>query len=134
MNAWDIEIVARTVKAEAGGEGHDGMRAVAHVIKNRFESGKWYAGKTMAGTCGMSFQFSCWNTDDKARVQIFNGPIDDPVLEEARVIVRSLDVDEDLTQESTHYYSTKMPQAPNWVEGATFTVQIGAHRFYKGVS
>ena len=31
----DLELLARTIKCEAGGEGDDGMRAVASVIMNR---------------------------------------------------------------------------------------------------
>ena len=31
----DLEILARTIKCEAGGEGEDGMKAVASVIMNR---------------------------------------------------------------------------------------------------
>ncbi len=39
----------------------------------------------------------------------------------------------DPTGGATHYYATTMPRPPAWVKGATFTVQIGAHRFYRNV-
>ena len=34
----DLELLARTIQCEAGGEGNDGMRAVASVIMNRVQA------------------------------------------------------------------------------------------------
>ena len=34
----DVELLARTIQCEAGGEGDNGMKAVASVIMNRVRS------------------------------------------------------------------------------------------------
>lgn len=66
----DVDILARTIYGEARGESEIGKRAVASVILNRYKSGKWFAGDTIAETCqfcvkGSKFhQFSCWNETD----------------------------------------------------------------------
>lgn len=38
----------------------------------------------------------------------------------------------DPTQGATNYFADSIAP-PNWVDGATFTVQIGHHKFYKNV-
>ena len=44
----DVDILARTIYGEARGESEIGKRAVASVILNRYKSGKWFAGDTIA--------------------------------------------------------------------------------------
>lgn len=121
---------ARTLYMEARGSGRDGMRAVAHAIYNRFRKGLL----TIAGVCMADQQFSCWNAarDDSNREKMNDLPMNDPILEQARVIVASIEVDEDPTGGATLYYAKSMVQPPNWaLEGkTTFTVEIGGHRFY----
>ncbi len=110
-----------------------GMQAVAHVILNRFKSGKWFSAQTVAGVCGKKQQFSIWDDDCKARQALFDCPMDDPLLEKARAIVASIEVSDDPTGGATFYYSTTMVNPPPWAETGTFTVQIGKHRFYRDV-
>lgn len=133
MNAWDREICARTLWAEARGEGEFGMNAVAHVILNRFKAKKWYSAPTVAGVCLKDRQFSSWNECDKTRQAMADCPVGDPILEKARTIVASLEVTDDPTEGATHYFSTTLVQPPNWAGSATFTVQIGKHKFFKDV-
>ena len=54
------ELLARTIQAEAGGEGYDGMLAVGAVIGNRARSGK-YGGTSFRDVILAPGQFSAWN-------------------------------------------------------------------------
>ena len=42
MKESDILALSQTIWGEARGEGDDGMTAVAHVVLNRWRSGKWF--------------------------------------------------------------------------------------------
>ena len=64
-NHYDIDIVARTLFGEARGEGPLGMRAVAHVIRNRVRDKRWR--DTYAEVCLRSKQFSAWNRGNLLR-------------------------------------------------------------------
>ncbi len=133
MSAWDREVWARTCWAEARGEGREGIRAVAHVINNRFKSQTWYSARTIAGVCGKRLQFSCWNDSDKNRQQLFDLPDDDPTLILCRSICDNVMTgDEDPTFGCTHYFSASI-KPPRWAQDARFVVQIGKHKFYRGV-
>jgi N-acetylmuramoyl-L-alanine amidase len=138
----DRDILARTLWGEARGEGVAGQIAVAWSIRNRVEmdlhsDGKpdWW-GEGYAGVCQKAYQFSCWNKSDpnyaclsgaklialrelaQARIaadQVIDGKVPDP------------------TGGATHYYATTMPKAPNWVKGATQTLKLGHHVFFKDV-
>ena len=60
----DDLIVAATIYGEAGGEGSNGMKAVANVIRNRADS----SGTTPKQVVLKKKQFSMWNNklDDKS--------------------------------------------------------------------
>lgn len=133
----DLTVLAKTLWAEARGEGQAGMIAVAWVIRNRVDDGKpksWW-GEGYTGVCMKPWQFSCWNTND-ANYQYLRGSKPIPAKEYAAAleaaqlcIVGTVDP----TGGATHYYSTSMSTPPKWVKGATKTVQIGRHIFYKNV-
>lgn len=138
----DVDILARTLYGEARGEGLHGMIAVGWAIRNRVDTdlnhdGKpdWW-GEGYSGVCHAPYQFSCWNKNDpnypylsgqkpipakaftlaiQAAQSVINGRIPDP------------------TGGATHYYAVSMKKPPDWTAHATFTVQIGQHRFYKNV-
>lgn len=137
MTPYDRDVVARTAGMEAAGEGIDGIRAVIAAIFNRLKSGAWFSSKTLAGVCLRRDQFSCWNSDQingALRLRWAELPDDDPELNLCRAAVDDMAAGgDDPTGSATHYYSVRMPQPPSWVEGATFTVQIGHHRFYRDV-
>lgn len=58
---YKIEVIASTLYHEARGEGEDGLRAVASIIKNRSEQRQWKKCKGMVGVCLQKKQFSCHN-------------------------------------------------------------------------
>lgn len=132
----ELNIVTRTLWGEARGEKLKGMVAVVWVIKNRVNQPKWW-GKTYVSVCRKAWQFSCWNPDD-ANYPFLMGrkPIPQKQYDECLEVVKSVlngEV-EDPTKGATHYYNPKaVKHEPKWVEGATHTVTIGNHKFYKDV-
>lgn len=60
INPKDREILARTLQAEAGSEGFDGMVAVGSVIANRKNSGQY--GENWEDVIMAPGQFSAWNS------------------------------------------------------------------------
>lgn len=135
VKANELDILTRTVWGEARGESEKGQVAVAWVIKNRVNQPKWW-GKSYISVCKKPWQFSCWNADDPnypfmmGRKMI---PVEQyQACEEA--VKKALYGDKDPTKGATHYYNPKAVKTePKWVEGATLTVTIGAHKFYKNV-
>src|SRR5215468_10322728 len=83
MSQAEIDTVARTVWAEARGEGVAGMTAVACVIMNRARIASQYkqdhgrphplfGDGTLASCCTHPWQFSCWNENDPNRQKLLN--------------------------------------------------------------
>ena len=73
--AIDIDVVdahwmALTMWGEGRGEGDAGMRAVGHVIRNRWDAKSH--GAFVTDTVSAAFQFSCWNEDDPNRAAMLD--------------------------------------------------------------
>ena len=128
------EIAARTVWMEARNQGDAGMSAVAHVLRNRVADGRW--GTSFATVCLAPFQFSCWNTADPNRGAMARLGTGDTSLEAARTALLNSANQADPTDGATHYVTEGVLEqmAPAWTKGATRTVQIGQHVFFKGVA
>lgn len=134
----DRDILARTLWGEARGESLAGLQACAWTIRNRVEDGKaksWW-GEGYAGVCQKPYQFSCWNANDP-NSPFLKGAKPIPAGEYKRALAVAsaviAGVVPDPTGGATHYYATSMPKAPAWVKGATLTLTLGGHRFYKDV-
>lgn len=56
----DRELLAKTLQAEAGGEGYDGLLAAGAVIANRVHAGNY--GQGLRGVIMRPGQFSAWNS------------------------------------------------------------------------
>ncbi|MCS6931246.1 MAG: cell wall hydrolase [Acetobacteraceae bacterium] len=140
----DKDIVARTLWGEARGEGEEGMRAVAAVIVNRARIARaWMAkyGKkrhplfgdgSLKSVCQAKFQFSCWNEGDPNRAKMEALATTDALYLQGRAALEWALTNPDPTLGATHYYSSVI-KAPDWTKGATMTVKIGHHLFYKNV-
>lgn len=135
----DRDILARTLWGEARGEGLVGQIAVAWTIRNRVNDGKpasWW-GEGYAGVCLKPRQFSCWNKNDPNYAYLSGARLIPPgQLAQAR---RAADLvmsgaQADITAGATHYYSTTLPGPPAWAVGATRTLTLGQHLFFKGVA
>jgi len=134
----DRDVLARTLWAEARGEGLAGMVAVAWTIRNRVNDGKdrsWW-GEGYAGVCQKPWQFSCWNANDP-NYPFLTGMKMIPFRELAQCRIAADQVVDgkvpDPTGAATHYYATTMPKPPKWVVGAKQTLKLGHHIFFKDV-
>lgn len=130
--AYSEQLATATIAMEARGEGPDGELAVAFVLRNRMNDGRW--GSNLASVVLAPEQFSGWNTSDPNRKTLAEMKNDDPVLQgAAKALELAFSGLTDITEGATHYYSVKAKAPPFWITKGTFTVQIGNHRFYKNV-
>jgi spore germination cell wall hydrolase CwlJ-like protein len=129
----ELDIMARTIFGEAEGESDLGKVAVGWVIMNRVAKQTWY-GRDVIGVCLWPWQFSCWNPGTPRRTIIEsvrnNNTHFQKCLESAKKVLTSSEPDP--TGGATHYHANYI-SPPAWTYGATFTVQIGKHLFYKNV-
>lgn len=127
-----LDIAARTLWSEVRGETEDGQRAVAAVIVNRLEDGRW--GQNLAAICLAPYQFSCWMPNDPNLRAIANLGDNDPLLLTLRGFIQAAQVGRaDPTNGAMWYYAISMPNSPNWAAGAQFCGEFGSQRFFKGV-
>lgn len=132
MREEDILALAQTLWGEARGEDDEGMTAVCCTVINRFNSGKWFAGKTIEETCKKPWQYSCWNINDPNRPKLLR--LTYPELKREFEIIKQVTsgVYKDITSGATHYYNPKVCK-PNWAEGKVPCYVHGNHLFFNGV-
>lgn len=129
----EVDVMARTIYGEARGESAVGKHAVGWVILNRVAANTWY-GSSVEAVCLKPYQFSCWNFGDP------NFPKLRSVTAADRIFAYCIDAAEkvlssqvaDPTGGATHYHANYI-RPPAWTLGATLTVRIGIHLFYKDV-
>lgn len=133
----DLDVLARTLWGEARGEGYAGQVAVAWTIRNRVNDGKtksWW-GEGYVGVCQKPYQFSCWNKNDPNYPYLSGArPIPSAQYAQARKAAAAVINGQapDPTRGATHYYSDLI-KAPAWTKGATQTLHLGHHIFFKNV-
>lgn len=130
-DSFDCAILTRTVWGEARSEPHAGKLAVAWVVMNRFKSGKWFAGKTIASTCLKSRQFSAWDHGDPNREKMCDATMADLGECQAAALAAMLGTQDDPTDGCTHYHFVGIN--PPWANGKQPHVTIGRHSFYKDI-
>lgn len=135
LSNFDVEILARTIWAEARGNPPADDLPVCFSVINRFRARRWYSGDTVAETCLIAYQYSSWNTNDPNRRKLAALPFEDAKLEEYRRMVQDAWAGRlaDPTNGATHYYADTIHETPPWVKEATLCGQFGHHRFYKDV-
>lgn len=116
---------------EARNQGLIGMSAVAWTVRNRVLNPSWW-GTGWIDVILKPYQYSSFNQNDPNVSKLPKDPHVDPdfllALQAADQVYQGLG--DDPTDGATHYYSTTIAE-PQWVGHATYTVQIGAHRFYR---
>ncbi len=126
---WDQQIGARTLYGECRGEPEEGQRAVAHVLWNRLNDGRW--GKNLASVCLSRMQFSCWNASDPQREIMAALSDDDVTLQKLATLLMACKVSpDDPTHGALYYFSDTMIMKPKWSIGMTFKGKIGHHNFF----
>lgn len=136
LNKDDL-IVAATLWGEARGEGVNGMKAVANVIRNRADSKK----KTPKEIVLQKKQFSMWNDTtvdnflNKINKSILKNPSEGTAWENAKEIVKKYVKVKgpDNTNGAQFYHTTSIK--PNWdYNKLKYTTTIGNHKFYKPIA
>lgn len=134
VRATDIDILARTIHGEARGEPLEGKIAVANVVMNRLKANKWFSGKTIAETCLLKSQFSCWLRGDPNRKIIDDVTLDDINFQDAMYVALGVVKGylKDNTRGSSHYCVDTI--TPDWAEDQIPVAHIGKHKFYRDIS
>lgn len=123
---WSFETGVRTLWQEARGEPLVGQQAVAHVLVNRLNDGRW--GHTLAAVCLYPLQFSGWNIHDPNRMAAAALPDDDPMLSTLRGILSSAFSETDPTGGAKFYYAASIHE-PDWAKAMISCGQFG-HQFF----
>lgn len=135
----DLDTLARTLWAEARGEGVAGMEAVAAVIMNRVNADlgnddkpDWW-GEGVTAVCRKPWQFSCWNMDDPNRDKMVSVTSKDPWFAHAIEIARRAIAGglPDPTNSADHYCTAAVADKTAWAKGKTPVARIGRHLFFK---
>lgn len=126
---YDEFTAVLTLWGEARGETLEGQGAVAHVIMNRRNDGRW--GSTYDAVCRAPSQFSCWNHNDPNYAKMVNLPANDAGLKALLSTLHFCQTQPDFTQGAMFYYAASMTPPPYWVASMLFCGQFGSQRFYK---
>lgn len=132
---FQLSVAARTLWQEARGEPPDGKQAVAHVIVNRRNSGRW--GDTLASVCLARSQFSAWGPVTPTDANMLSNfrrscalPDTDPALAALAAIVAAAETEPDPTGGALFYYATSIP-APSWASPMAICGRFGNQLFFK---
>ncbi len=126
----EIDLLARTIWAEARSEGERGMQAVANVIKNRADKGGYF-GRSIVDVATKDFQFSAWNIGDPNRSKLLAVTDENPEFRKALDIAKGVlkGTLSDITEGADHYHTYNIN--PSWAASLTKIKQIGDHIFYR---
>ncbi len=127
-----VLVAALTAIGEASDQGLNGMQAVINSGQNRALDGGWW-GDDLRGVFLDHEQYDCWMAGpDRDRILAMSRA--EPVFQQALGLARLAVAGtlRDITNGADSYYAETIP-APNWVSApeTVFTVQIGAHRYYR---
>jgi len=130
----DLEILQLAVWREAQNQPRDGMRGVAHVIRNRvYGKTKWWGAGDWHNVILKPYQFSSFNPNDPNSAK---WPEDyDISWNECRdvcVPIYNAD-DEDITLGATYYHDTSIGWPHSWGNPADYeqTLAVGDLLFFK---
>ena len=138
VTSEDLEVMARTLWAEARGEPYEGQVAVAWVIRNRAADKRWP--RTIHQVCKQPWQFSCWNGEIRADLQDANYRAMLGADVGVRGFLRAFhvaagvltgDLESPVPAGTCHYHADSV--SPSWAAGHTPCAAIGRHLFYRGI-
>lgn len=131
----EVEILARTLHAEAGLLPVRAVEALAALVINRVRAaaspdGPKHWGQGFGGVCRAPFQFPCWNRNHPRHAALF-GPPDAPGLDACRrVAARAAGgVLRDPTCGATHWHAAD--RLPGWAVGRVATAEVAGLVFYR---
>lgn len=129
----DLDILARTVWGEARGTGYHGMKAVAHVMINRWRAttGQFARDDTIATACLRHLQFSAWTEGDPNFEKMQSVTLADKTFRDCiRAALEALD-EYDFTFGSRHYHTKTVD--PAWSRGKEPALTAGNHIFFNTI-
>lgn len=118
FSAYEMDLFARIVRAEAGDEPYVGQVAVASVILNRLDSSQFP--NTLQGVIYAKNQFS----------PVMNGTINQPATESTKRAVRDAIAGNNRLYGAIYFYAPKYVKSPFMESRPTITT-IGGHVFKK---
>lgn len=135
IDVVDAHWMALTMWGEARGQSEEGMRAVGHVIRNR-----WLAkrnGAHVTDTVSAAWQFSAWNDGDPNRAAMLNVEALPKDSEDYRLWLAAKRLaaeilagrSADPTGGALFYHTTAVQ--PAWSSGVAPITQIGSHLFFR---
>jgi N-acetylmuramoyl-L-alanine amidase len=123
------QLLALCAWREADSQGDDGMRGVAHVIKNRADHPSWW-GVDIPSVILKPWQISSFNHGDAGE---HRWPADNNTQWQAAQFIAE-DVldgsDTDLTEGATNYYDVSI-EPPGWTVSMVLILSVGRLRFYR---
>jgi len=123
-------VAAQTLAGEARGESGYIRHCVAHVMLNRWVSGRW--GDAIEGVCMAPWQFSCWNADDPNRGKILAMTLGGSyTLRQCMAVILEAMGETDLTLHSFHYHNETI--LPEWAKGHQPALHAPPLKFYNDV-
>lgn len=126
-----LDVLARTLWAEARNQSRAGMEAVASVILNRAAHPRWW-GRSVLDVCLKPRQFSCWNADDPQFSRIRSVGSDEPLFRLAlAVAAQALNGHLDDATNGADSYANLAVCSPVWAERIKPCAVIGAHTFFR---
>lgn len=123
IRSQQLFCLATAVYSEARGEPLAGQIAVAHVVLNRVNSGKY-----PSSICQVVYQPDQF-TDIKQSKPKINSKSWHRSVDVAASCLSGLVVD--ITDGSTYFYNPSKVRTPNWVHKLQKVVQINNHVFFK---
>lgn len=135
IDVVDAHWMALTMWGEARGQGEEAMRAVGHVIHNRWQSAR--RGAFVTDTVSQAYQFSCWNEGDPNRAAMLNvhalprASAEYRLWQAARRLAAEILAGRsaDPTGGALFYHSLAV--RPRWSAGVPPTAEIGGHLFFR---
>ena len=126
----DIDIMARTIATEAGGESLKGQIGVGYVILNRTLS-KWQGKDTVTEIIKSPYQFSVWNKNSKVDPNAIKP--DDDSYKTALKVIEGITSSKykDPTGGASYYWNPNVAKRKSWMSPAEKEnkLTIGKHTF-----
>jgi len=132
---YRVGLLALCIWREARSEGREGMRAVAHVVRNRMLRGRY--GGTVEGNIAARAQFSSMSLPSDPQIALWPAEPDASFATAVAVALAVLSgVDTDNTQGSTEYCNPALVTSDSFRQAVASgelvpTVRIGNHQFYR---
>ncbi len=129
--AYELALLMLCIWREAQNQSPLGQEAVAWVIRNRVDRGKY--GKGWIGVILKPWQFSSFNANDPMAAKL-PMPLTDIAYQSCLLAAKHVydKTSADPTFGATHYFADSMAaNPPSWAKDFVQTTKIGQHTFFR---